>query len=137
MKADTKLYELAFLLKDPEAEKAIDALLMQHGGVMASKGQTKPIKLAYPIEKHVSAFFGYMQFEMQPENIEKISHALMLAPNVIRFLVTIPPAVKKPAEKRPEDGKKVSVKREGSKSVLTNDALEEKLAALESEVVAK
>jgi ribosomal protein S6 len=121
-----KVYEISFLLKDSDSEKIITDLLDQHEAIVKSKSLINPIKLAYQIKKYSSAYFGYINFEANPENIKSFSDSLKFKEEVLRFLVIVVPAVKV-SPKREED-KKVSAKEpEESKQALTNEALEEKL----------
>ncbi len=123
MPSDFKSYEISFLLKHPEGEKAVIDLIDQHKGRVFQKGSLSEIKLAYPIKKHASAYFGYIQFELRPDQIEKISQSLKLNPLVLRHLTITPPLIKK--ERKAES--KEYVKPVAPPQVLTNEALEEKL----------
>ncbi len=125
MLSDLKSYEISFLLKNPEGESAIVDLINQHKGKIIHKGSLKEIKLAFPIKKHSSAYFGYVQFELAPAQIEKVSQSLKLNPLVLRHLTITPPMIKK--ERRIESREREYVKPAAPQSVLTNEALEEKL----------
>lgn len=134
MLGDSKTYEIAFLLKDPEAEKAVSDLISQYSGNIANKSQTRSIKLSYPIKKAASAYFGYIQFELLPENLEKLSQALRLNQSVLRFLAVEWSPAKKVFERKSGGRKSFPRPAEAApKTVLTNEVLEEKLAALEGD----
>ena len=120
------MYELAFLLKDPAAEKVVLDLLAQHKASVTNQSQVNSIKLAYPIKKHVSAYFGYVNFEADPADIKELSGILRLNPEVLRFLVIASPVLKKEEGEKAE-GKKSAKAEAAGKSVLTNEALEEQL----------
>lgn len=132
MLGDKKTYEIGFLLRDPDAEKEVLSLIFQHRGSVINKSQIKAIKLAYPVKKATSAYFGYVQFELLPENLEKLTHSLRLNQSIIRFIAITWLPVKKVSERKLRS-KKISRIEAVPKSSLTNEILEEKLAALESE----
>lgn len=132
MKTEPKLYEISFLLQDPEGEKELAQLIAQHNGVLKAQQPAKAIRLAYPIAKHTSAYFGFMHCELPTSAVELIDKTLKLNKNVIRFLIVIPPLIKVSAKERKSDGRKL-VKKAASGTLLTNDALEAKLAAFENE----
>ncbi|HEY4499802.1 MAG TPA: 30S ribosomal protein S6 [Candidatus Paceibacterota bacterium] len=133
MKTDSKLYEIAFLLKDPEGEKDLVQIIAQHNGTIKVQQPAKAIRLAYPITKHTSAYFGFMHCDLPASAIESIDRTLKLNKNVIRFLIVIPPLIKASKTERKSDGRRLVKKVASTKSLLTNDVLEEKLAALENE----
>ncbi|MEK7463009.1 MAG: 30S ribosomal protein S6 [Patescibacteria group bacterium] len=136
-----KVYELAFLLKDPSSEKAVFDFLAQHKAVILNQSPINSMKLAYPIKKHLSGFFGAINLEADPENVKALSSSLNLSADVLRFLVIAVPNVSAPQRGAgsPEGRKKYSEGSEsrkmnktesansGSSSVLSNKALEEKL----------
>ncbi len=135
MKSERKLYEISYLLQDPEMEKAVTDAIAQYEGTIAHKTPAKPIKLAYPIRKHSSAFFGYLNFECAPEHLEALTKTLGLSKDVLRFIIVVPPAPRKASTKRnPLRAAMTKPETAPAKSLLTNEALEEKLAAMESEV---
>lgn len=131
-----KVYELAFLLKDPSSEKVVLDFLAQHKAVAISQAQINSIKLAYPIKKYLSAFFGVINLEAEPENMKALSSALNLSADVLRFLIIAIPNVsakdrssegRKKYSEASESGKINKTEATGSSSVLSNKALEERL----------
>lgn len=122
-----KVYELAFMIKDPSLEKAVLDFLAQHKAAILNQSPINSMKLAYPVKKHLSAFFGVINMEAEPENIKALSNALNLSNDVLRFLIIAVPNAKKTPER--SEPRKTAVKTEaaGSSSVLSNKALEEKL----------
>lgn len=129
MLSDSKFYEIAFLAKDSEGEKAIADLINQHKGNIFQKSPLKEVKLAYPINKQTSAYFGYIQFEILPDNIGKVSQSLKLNPSILRHLTVAMPVMKKIPERERRMAKEI-IKPSlipSSRSVLTNKALEEKI----------
>lgn len=121
-----KNYEVSFLLKDPASENMVLDLLSQHKAVITNQSSVNSIKLAYPIKKHSFAYFGYINFEADPNDIKSVSDTLKFNSEVIRFLVISLSAVKK-SERKTELKKPVQTETITSKSMLSNKALEEKL----------
>ncbi|MFZ3132929.1 MAG: 30S ribosomal protein S6 [Desulfosporosinus sp.] len=121
-----KVYELAFLLKDPSLDKVVLDFLAQHKAVVIDQSPINSIKLAYPIKKHVTGFFGVINLEAEPDNIKALSTALNLSADVLRFLIIAVPSVKKSSE-RTEPRKVNKTEATTSNSVLSNKDLEDKL----------
>lgn len=121
-----KIYELALLLKDPASEKVVSDLLAKYKASVTHQSQINSIKLAYPIKKHVSAYFGYINFEADPADIKELSETLRLNSEVLRFLIITSPVVKKSESDKSEDRKPAKAE-VGQSSMLTNEALEERL----------
>lgn len=92
---DKKEYEIAFVLATEDAEGEIGKTIAANGMEVTGKGPVAALKLAYPIKKHVSGFFGYCWFSGMPSDVKKIKETLALQPNVLRFLIVTPPV--KPA----------------------------------------
>jgi len=120
-----KFYEIAFLVKDPEEEKSIADLINQYKGKIFQTSPLKEVRLAYPIKKNTAAYFGYIQFELLPSDIEKISQSLKLNPLILRYLTITPPIMKR--ERRVEDKEYIKPPAVVQKQALSNVALEEKL----------
>ncbi|MBU4348266.1 30S ribosomal protein S6 [Patescibacteria group bacterium] len=120
-----KVYEISFLLKDPSSEKIIVDLLNQHEVLIKNKSSINSIKLAYPIKKYLSAYFGYINFEADPASIKSFSDSLKFKEEVLRYLIITVP-ITKVLQKKDEE-KKVVKEPDASRSALTNEALEEKL----------
>ena len=141
MSDDKKTYELCYLVISPDAEEGVLKVVKQHEGEITHKSELKEMQLAYQINKMQSAHFGFVQFTMMSENVQKLTSALQLNDKVLRFLTVImkpktssppqrtfsrpqePTIMKKtmPEQKREE---KVPASQEG---VLSNEALEKKL----------
>ena len=124
-----KLYELAYVLKDADAEASLMKILEGHGVTFAEKQTPRETKLAYPIRNRQSGLFGYCQFRVLGSAIASISKALELSDGVLRFLIVTPPpkVASRPQERvlpRPQEPAKPAAPRE---TVLTNEALEKKL----------
>lgn len=131
MTTDLKVYEVAFLAKSLEEDKALTDLIKQYRGNVLRKNAFQEVKLAYPIKKQTSAYFGCLQFEFLPQDIDKLSEALKLQPAILRHLIVTPlmvtKVVRKAAERKSETPEIVRPVPASKATVLTNEALEERL----------
>ena len=121
-------YEISFLLNASEDVGAIKSLLSDLKAEIITEGPVLEIQLAYPILKKVSAYFGYIHFKLPTLSIQKINDTLGLNKNIVRFLI-ITPIPAKPIPRRMETSSRPVKK--GASNDLSNEALEEKLAALQ------
>lgn len=134
MNEDQKTYELGYLLKTSDAHGEVIELLKKQQAQIVNQPTPAEIKLAYPVKKHQSAFFGYVHFSAPPEAIAKIKPELALNQNVLRFLIiNYSP---KDYEKTPRPSKYSSAKVAAGETtevkpvgpeILSNEALEKKL----------
>jgi len=125
MSEDVKTYEISYLVKDFAGEQAVLKALNQNKAEILRQGALSEIKLAYPIKKHQSAQFGFIQFASAPESVAQIKSALALNAQVLRTLVI---SISKPTEEQRPIVKKLEPERkEAPSSVLSNEALEKKL----------
>jgi|YNPMSStandDraft_1061717.scaffolds.fasta_scaffold13158_2 ribosomal protein S6 len=121
---ELRTYEISFLLKDPkDAEIIYDALNKFEAKILTHKEPEK-INLAYPIKKNDSAFWGYVYFEMHPENLVNFDKNLKTQQNILRYMIIKDPFIKqqsqpKPQPKQQEIPKKIEV--------LTNEELSRKI----------
>lgn len=122
-----KVYELAFILKDSSSEKVVLDFLAQHKATIISQSPINSMKLAYPIKKHLTGFFGVINLEAEPANMSALSNDLNLSAEVLRFLVIAVPNVKKSSE-RSESRKTTKTEvTSNSNAVLSNKDLEDRL----------
>ena len=121
-------YEIGFMVKNAEALADLENVLSGEQAEVITKSQPREVRLAYPIEKHTNAFFGFSVFRVLPEAVSRIKKALHLKENILRFIVVKPVAKKvskaAPKEEKPVEGPVAEVQ---LPRVLTNEALEEKL----------
>ena len=94
MDSETKNYEIAYLLSlsVPENEVAtyagkLTSLIGDFGGVVKFVGEPKTRRLAYPVKKDRSAYFGYTTFIMAKSSISDFKKKLAFEPKVLRFLI--------------------------------------------------
>ena len=128
-------YELSFVLKNKEGESSIESLLKQYSAEVFYKAPATETRLAYAIKKQTQAYFGYLQFRVVPDAVDKIMESLKLNPAVLRSLVVVPPVLKESKIKQARKDEVVVSRRKLSEptmpvapsGVLSNEALEEKL----------
>ena len=100
--AEGRIYEVGYLLVpslSPESvskeSNKIRELVKKHGGVIVTDEEPKLRELSYPIEKVVthkkeiftSAYFGWIKFEMEGENVIALEKELQKEETILRFLL--------------------------------------------------
>lgn len=108
MERDPKNYELAYLLSlaVPEEEvlqKAgqITTLVEENKGVLKHSENPKKIKLAYPVKKEKTAYFGYTTFTIDPELLATLDKKIK-RPEILRYLLTEEEIGRRPPAFRPQ-----------------------------------
>ena len=128
-------YELSFILKNKEGESSIESLLNQYSAEVSYKSPVIDMRLAYPIKKQSQAYFGYLQFRVMPDSVDKIMESLKLNPAVLRSLIVLPPVLKESKIKQAKKEEAVVSRRKLSEpampvaqsGALSEEALEERL----------
>jgi small subunit ribosomal protein S6 len=108
-----RFYELAYLispdLNQMELQKVLEDLnsLVQKVGPILKIADTKKIKLAYQIEKKSEAFFGWIEFEGEPEKVDHLKKELEKKKEILRFLLIKKKKleIKEKKEEKPEKPK--------------------------------
>jgi len=109
MENEQKIYEIGYLLSPLIPEEKLDEeisvlrkTIEDKGGFIMSEARPKIQKLAYPIKKLESAYFGWIKFTADPSSLPEIKN-----PQIIRFLITeiiketlTPPPAKKIIRKK-------------------------------------
>lgn len=122
-------YEISFLTNLPEDAELVKKHLAKQKVEIVTEGPVSQIKLAYPVKKQTSAYFGYIHFKAEAGTIAGLNYDLGLDKNVLRFLIITPPAEKpKPRLESPRP----TTKKASGANDLSNEALEAKLAALQN-----
>lgn len=125
-----KEYEISYLLADPAVEAEVLAVLKQNGASINYQKPVSSIALAYEIEHHNSAYFGFCQMSADTQAIKPIDDTLRLKKGVLRFLVITPP-VKIPVAGESLMGKPTQAGKPERKAPaptsMSNEALSEKL----------
>jgi len=82
-----KQYTISYLAKTESDKETVLKSLNHIGAQNLAEGRLTELKLAYPIKKQTSAFFGSITFEVVPEMIIKIDEQLKFAEGILRFLI--------------------------------------------------
>lgn len=128
-------YEIGFLLRPELTElevsqevSKIEKILTELEGERIEEELPKLIKLAYPIEKKESAFFGYIIFKMPSKEVALIPERLKFEKNILRYLVIKRSreslAMRKEEQKKPRRKVRKEVRREEK---IDESKLEKKL----------
>ncbi len=130
----SKKYELSFLSKEEGGKEVLLQWINRFGGEVVLEGPVENIVLSYPIEKQTSANFGFVHFNMAPDQAAELSKELKTAGIFLRFLVITPPSVKtnKPRASSSKSGPAealpvVSAERKPVSDTLSNEDLEKKI----------
>ncbi len=132
MDSEKKSYEISFLVRNENDVEAVLNRLSRIGAEILNEGNVSEIKLAYPIKKASSAYFGWIYFDVVPEKIAELNSALKLDEKIMRHLVITPPITKtekkRPAKPSPAKSETIAATASGStSSELSNEELEKKL----------
>lgn len=132
---EEKSYEIGYLVRDEEGTSALIGHLKRFQAEILFEGETRSIKLAYPIERLSAAYFGYIHFKVDPGIIGDLNNSLKLDNQIVRFIIVTPPFTKERSQGlgteslRPEKSRakpKVEFS-EKPEVAASNDLLEEKL----------
>jgi len=102
-----KTYELTYIISpeitSEEAEskaKEIEAEIQKREGAILAKINPSAKTLAYPIKKTASGFFGVLEFQLEPENLNELKEAILKNKEIIRQMITIKNPIKATKERR-------------------------------------
>ena len=84
-------YEISFLALREGDKEAVQTAIAGAQGEIISEGRYAEMKLAYPIKKQTSAFFGSFVFSASPEKAVEVEKTLRFADGILRFLIITPP----------------------------------------------
>ena len=108
MDHDPKNYELAYLLSSAISEEEVLArageittLIEENKGVLKHSENPKKVKLAYPVKKEKTAFFGYITFTIDPELVTVLAKKIK-RPEVLRYLLIEEEVGRRPPAFRPQ-----------------------------------
>lgn len=134
---DEKLYEVSFLAKSENGAATMIEHLTRFGAEILNEGNLKKMKLAYPIEKEESAYFGSMSCKLPRDTISKISDAVKLDKEIMRILILDSEPIREKTEEQslgraPNEPTRLVEQKptrrvEQDDSVISNELLEEKL----------
>lgn len=124
---DAGSYELSFLIQAPEHEAVVDRAIAEAGGAVTLRSPVRQIRLAYPVKKQGSAYFGFVQFRAPRAGAAAIGRALALVPGVLRHLVVA--ATPKAPAREPRFAPRAPEPKPAPapSDILSNEALEAKL----------
>lgn len=95
MNEDSKNYELAYLALPSVSEEEALAIAGKLSGVLESEHAVirhletpKTRKLAYPIKKQKTAYFGWTTFTAHPAAIAKIAKKIATMEEILRHMIT-------------------------------------------------
>jgi ribosomal protein S6 len=96
MENERKIYEIGYWLSPLVAEEKLNEeisvlrkIIEGNQGMIMAEESPKMRKLAYPIAKTESAYFGWLKFMASPEMINDIKNSMeKLKEKIIRFLIT-------------------------------------------------
>ncbi len=89
-------YEAMFLIDARLDEKAVNAVFDQikeaitknDGSVISSRIWSEKRRLYFPIKKQYEAMYYLVNFDLQPDSIDKIRQVYRLNENILRVLIT-------------------------------------------------
>lgn len=125
-----KEYELAFLVNEETDAPGIVAALKAAGAEVHLEGPVRKTALAYEIKKQASAYFGFVQFAMDPAAAKALEGSLSLRPEVLRSMLITPPSAKEkpyPQTAAPQRPSAKPYEPKAATPVLSNEALEKKI----------
>lgn len=91
-------YEISFLGLTETISQTVADVLIKLNMEILSNSSVRKMTLSYPIKKHLTGFFGYLQFRTLPEKIIDLKNQIASLSDVLRFLVITPP-IKKVTER--------------------------------------
>ena len=124
---ETKNYEISFLTHTEEGVGLVIKHLNQLGAQIVNEGKIEQRRLAYPIKKHESAYFGCIQFALDPENVHALKEAIKFDKSILRYLVVTPPISTEANQRKNRVQKQERIQKEIGDGVLSNEDLEAKL----------
>jgi len=89
-----RYYEISILISPDLSEKELDALkekvfsfIQEEQGILVKNSDPVQKTLGYPIKKKQQAFFLTIDFQLNPESLEKIKNKLKKESEILRFLL--------------------------------------------------
>ncbi len=102
MEKESKNYEIGFLAKSEEGREGLVKILKDRRFSIIDGGDFSQIKLAYPIKKENFAYFGYLYFFGNPEDIKELRSELKIFPKILRFIIISKPVIMEKNKEREE-----------------------------------
>jgi ribosomal protein S6 len=102
-----KTYELSYIVSpemtSEEAEaiaKEIESEIQGKEGTVSKQSNPVAKTLSYPIKKHASGFFGFSEFQLEPEKVVELQEFLAKNKKIVRHMLTIKEAAELKKERR-------------------------------------
>jgi small subunit ribosomal protein S6 len=122
----SKKYELMLILtpdlNEKEVESAIVALktkIEDQQGQITLEDSWGLRRFAYPINKQEKGYYYLLEFDYDPQKLKEFEEEILLDPQIVRHLITIPPA--------PEKNTKPKIAGKSDKGSDSKEVLDEKL----------
>jgi ribosomal protein S6 len=121
---ELRVYEISFLLKDPKDAEIIYDILNKFEAKILTHKEPEKINLSYPIKKNDKAFWGYVYFQITPENLVNFEKNLKTQQDILRYMIIKDPFIKQQPQSRPQlKSEEIPKKLE----ILTNEELSRKI----------
>lgn len=108
MDRESKNYELAYLFSPSVTEEEIlqktgeiTTFIEENKGVLKHAENPKKIKLAYPIKKEKTAYFGYSTFTIDPAMLGSLDKKIK-RPEILRYLLVEEELGRRPPAFKPQ-----------------------------------
>ena len=92
---ESRSYELAYLLSPAIGDEntlayaqKLSSVIEDHKGVVKHAEQPRKRKLAYPIKKEHSAYFGWTTFQAAPRSMATIDKKIKVQEGLLRHMIT-------------------------------------------------
>lgn len=102
-----KTYELTYIISpditSEEAEakgKEIESLILSKEGTILKQSNPIAKTLSYPIKNNASGFFGFLEFQLEPEQLLELKKIIEKDEKITRNMVTIKEATMMKKERR-------------------------------------
>jgi ribosomal protein S6 len=122
-----KTYEISFLLEDESGADFIYENLNKYKAQILEHKDPVRINLAYPVKKQKSAFFGYVDFEMNPNDLLNFEKKIKQKNKVLRFMIISNPSTKKATTSFSKKPETILEKPKTEEIFLTNEDLSKKI----------
>lgn len=90
---EQKKYEIGFLTRAEQDREELVKILNNHKFLIINDGEFSRIKLAYQIMRENFAYFGYLYFSGNPENIKELKNELKTSPKILRHMIILRPVM--------------------------------------------
>jgi ribosomal protein S6 len=122
-----KTYEISFLLEDETGVDFIYEALNKYKAKILEHKDPAKINLAYPVKKQKSAFFGYVDFEMDPVDLLNFEKEIKQKNKILRFIIISDPSIKNTTALSSKKPASTSEKSKTEEIFLTNEDLSKKI----------